>query len=84
MGGVVGETPSIVILIVLTFGSLWMVGGLACYHTSLISNNLTTHEYLRHRRGAANPFNRGSCCRNFRGLFLLWSWGEGEGDGERL
>ncbi|CAJ0760243.1 19377_t:CDS:2, partial [Entrophospora sp. SA101] len=44
-----------------SFFLMWSVGGLTCYHTYLISKNLTTHEQIRapaaRRNGAKNPFS---------------------------
>jgi len=49
---------------------MWSVGGLTCYHTYLITKNLTTHEQIRaptSRRYSRNPFA-------YKNMFINCLW----------
>ncbi|QCD84983.1 probable protein S-acyltransferase 5 [Vigna unguiculata] len=56
-------------LIIYTFVCVWFVGGLAVFHTYLISTNQSTYENFKYRYDPqTNPYNRG-IFNNFREVF---------------
>jgi palmitoyltransferase ZDHHC9/14/18 len=66
---VLSDHPISFVLCIYCFIFLWSIGGLALYHTWLISHNLTTHEQIQRSRGLqkgdkVNPFHTGSIWKN--------------------
>jgi hypothetical protein len=62
--GSVHDLPAVFIVIVITFMAFWGLSGLACYHSSLVSSAMTTHEAIRNRMDDKNPFDKGSLVDN--------------------
>uniref|UniRef100_A0A8D8SWM8 Palmitoyltransferase n=1 Tax=Cacopsylla melanoneura TaxID=428564 RepID=A0A8D8SWM8_9HEMI len=66
----VRESPSSVLVVAVTFSSVWSVLGLAGFHTYLAASNQTTNEDIKgsftNRRGRAsfNPYSYGNACSN--------------------
>eukprot|EP01059_Diplonema_ambulator_P009218 TRINITY_DN19058_c0_g1_i3.p2 TRINITY_DN19058_c0_g1~~TRINITY_DN19058_c0_g1_i3.p2 ORF type:complete len:189 (+),score=40.77 TRINITY_DN19058_c0_g1_i3:1447-2013(+) len=56
------------ILLVYTLFILCCVGGLCCYHTSLVVSNKTTHEDMKYIKGKS-PFDRGGL-QNIKEVFV--------------
>lgn len=66
----VRESPTSVLVVAVTFSSVWSVLGLAGFHTYLAASNQTTNEDIKgsftSRRGRAsfNPYSYGNACSN--------------------
>lgn len=65
-GSAIKKVPTVAIVMVVTFMAFWSVGGLLCFHANLISDGVTTNEYIKrtYRSRRENPFYRGSCVKN--------------------
>lgn len=65
------ESPTSVIVVIITFFSCWSVIGLAGFHTFLAASNQTTNEDIkgsfasRAGRPNSNPYSRGNICANY-------------------
>ncbi|KAJ5068035.1 s-acyltransferase [Anaeramoeba ignava] len=66
--------PQTLIIAFIGIISGWQTTHLSIYHMSLISQNLTTHEYLKSTyAGRENPFSSG-CCGNWKQVFCSKSF----------
>ncbi|XP_050542492.1 palmitoyltransferase ZDHHC9 [Daktulosphaira vitifoliae] len=67
----ISESPTSVIVVIITFFSCWSVIGLAGFHTFLSASNQTTNEDIkgsfasRTGRPNSNPYSRGNICANY-------------------
>ncbi|CAH1711880.1 palmitoyltransferase ZDHHC18 [Aphis gossypii] len=67
----ISESPTSVIVVIITFFSCWSVIGLAGFHTFLAASNQTTNEDIkgsfasRTGRPNSNPYSRGNICANY-------------------
>ncbi|XP_050432847.1 palmitoyltransferase ZDHHC18 isoform X2 [Adelges cooleyi] len=67
----ISESPTSVIVLIITFFSCWSVIGLAGFHTFLAASNQTTNEDIkgsfasRTGRPNFNPYSRGNICANY-------------------
>eukprot|EP00053_Salpingoeca_punica_P004999 m.52131 g.52131 ORF g.52131 m.52131 type:complete len:300 (-) comp13044_c0_seq1:232-1131(-) len=62
------DYPKSIAVIVITFFALWLVGGMACMHTSLITQNVTTNESIKHGVNHKSPFSTSVCGNCLGGL----------------
>lgn len=62
---------------IICLGSLASVGGLACYHSYLVAQEMTTNEDIKGTynpkkfKDGINPYSHGNCCRNC--LYVLFA-----------
>ncbi|VVC43517.1 Palmitoyltransferase, DHHC domain [Cinara cedri] len=67
----ISESPTSVIVVIITFFSCWSVIGLAGFHTFLAASNQTTNEDIkgsfasRTGRPNSNPYSQGNICANY-------------------